>query len=146
MRWRERYKYIAVDEVQDTSEIEYTLLERLFPGRVVLCGDWYQTIYEWRGSSPDYILKRFRAVYRPREITFTTNYRATPLLLQASEAYLQIFFKDVGYTTARSARRIRVNPSIGMRRLHLHLAGRWIFKIKLPRIRGSPCALIRMPK
>lgn len=149
-RWRERYKYIAVDEVQDTSEIEYTLLERLFPGRVVLlCGDWYQTIYEWRGSSPDYILKRFRAVYRPREITFTTNYRATPLLLQASEAYLQTFFKDVGHIHSEAG---QTNPGEPVYRHEASTfmdEGRWIFAEigKLPKDTWQhTCILVRANK
>lgn len=51
--WRKRYKYIMIDEMQDTSSFEYTMLEKLFPANnIMLCGDEFQTIYEWRGSNP----------------------------------------------------------------------------------------------
>ena len=95
-RWRDRFRFIAVDEMQDTSEVEYAVISRLFPGRnVLLCGDYFQTIYEWRGSYPEYILEQFRKTYHPREITFTTNYRATQLLLKAAEGCLNRLFGQV---------------------------------------------------
>ncbi|WP_296903243.1 UvrD-helicase domain-containing protein, partial [uncultured Megasphaera sp.] len=95
-RWRERFRFISVDEMQDTSEVEYAVISRLFPGRnVLLCGDYFQTIYEWRGSYPEYILEQFRKTYHPREITFTTNYRATQLLLKAAESCLNHLFGQV---------------------------------------------------
>ena len=31
-RWREKFRFISVDEMQDTSEVEYTVISRLFPG------------------------------------------------------------------------------------------------------------------
>lgn len=95
-RWRDRFRFIAVDEMQDTSEVEYAVISRLFPGRnILLCGDYFQTIYEWRGSYPEYILEQFRKTYHPREITFTTNYRATQLLLKAAESCLNHLFGQV---------------------------------------------------
>lgn len=87
--WREKFRFISVDEMQDTSEIEYTVISRLFPGRnILLCGDYFQTIYEWRGSYPEYIWQHFKEDYHPLEITFTKNYRSTKLLLQASQSAL----------------------------------------------------------
>lgn len=92
-RWQERFRYIAIDEMQDTSEIEYKLLSRLFPGRIILlCGDYFQTIYEWRGSYPDLILRQFTADFSPRLISFTINYRATQVLLKASSSWLSRLF------------------------------------------------------
>lgn len=59
--WHDKYRYIMIDEMQDTSIFEYTMLHYLFPARnVMLCGDEFQTIYEWRGSNPERILKDFR--------------------------------------------------------------------------------------
>ena len=92
-RWRERFRFITIDEVQDTSELEYTILSKLFDGRnVLLTGDYFQTIYEWRGSQPLRILERYREAYAPTEISFFRNYRATRTLLRASHACLEAFF------------------------------------------------------
>lgn len=91
--WQERFTYITIDEVQDTSQLEYLLLRQLFPGRIILlCGDYFQTIYSWRGSQPDWILAEFRRAYQPRYLTFTTNYRATQTLLRAGETCLRRLF------------------------------------------------------
>lgn len=87
--WRDRYRYIHVDEVQDVSLAEYGLLSRLF-GRanILFCGDFNQTIYQWRGSDPDRLLARFRADCHPVEITFTHNYRSSGQLLSAAQNFL----------------------------------------------------------
>ncbi len=87
--WRDRYRYIHVDEVQDVSLAEYGLLSRLF-GRanILFCGDFNQTIYQWRGSDPERLLARFRADCHPVEITFTHNYRSSGQLLSAAQNFL----------------------------------------------------------
>ncbi|MBS6103977.1 3'-5' exonuclease [Megasphaera sp.] len=151
-RWREKFRFISVDEMQDTSEVEYTVISRLFPGRnILLCGDYFQTIYEWRGSYPQYIWQEFRNDYQPLEVTFTTNYRATQLLLEASQSFL---FRTLGKVTVQS---IYTEPGISASKdrgapIVLHKAGtgfeeaRWIFReIKAlpPEERLKTCILVR---
>ena len=54
--WQNRFKFWCVDEVQDISRLEYSLLTRMFGNNnLLLCGDIFQTIYEWRGSDPTFI-------------------------------------------------------------------------------------------
>jgi DNA helicase-2/ATP-dependent DNA helicase PcrA len=91
--YRNKYKYINIDEVQDTSILEYSIIERLFKGNnVLICGDKFQTIYGWRGSEPNKIFESFKNNYNPKEIIFTVNYRATRNLTEASMKYLQNAF------------------------------------------------------
>ncbi len=93
--WRNQYRYIMIDEMQDTSEFEYRMLSPLFEGRnIMMCGDVFQTIYEWRGSNPEYVLRDFTEKYNPRIIHFTENYRSTRLLLEASHSVLGNLFPD----------------------------------------------------
>ena len=88
-RWRKRYRFISIDEMQDTSDIEYRVISQIFGQSVILlCGDYFQTIYEWRGSHPDAILAAYRRDYRPVEICLTVNYRSTQILIEASQAVL----------------------------------------------------------
>lgn len=96
-KWHEKYKYIMIDEMQDTSIFEYTMLHYLFANRnIMLCGDEFQTIYEWRGSNPERILNDFCKNYKPIIINFTENYRSTKLLLEMAYNTLQnLFQKDV---------------------------------------------------
>ena len=92
-RWRENFRFIIVDEVQDTAELEYEILSKLFDGRnILLTGDTFQTIYEWRGSNPSRLLARFTAECDPLKISLSKNYRATRTLLQASHDCLETFF------------------------------------------------------
>lgn len=94
--WRKRYKYIMIDEMQDTSSFEYTMLENLFPANnIMLCGDKFQTIYEWRGSNPQKILTAFTEKYNPLIINFNENYRSTKLLLEmAYNTLINLFCKE----------------------------------------------------
>lgn len=94
--WRKRYKYIMIDEMQDTSSFEYTMLENLFPANnIMLCGDEFQTIYEWRGSNPQKILTAFTEKYNPLIINFNENYRSTRLLLEmAYNTLINLFCKE----------------------------------------------------
>lgn len=94
--WRKRYKYIMIDEMQDTSSFEYIMLEKLFPANnIMLCGDEFQTIYEWRGSNPQKILTAFTEKYSPLIINFNENYRSTRLLLEmAYNTLINLFHKE----------------------------------------------------
>ena len=89
----ERYKYINIDEMQDISTLEYFIIEKIFKkNNVLMCGDVFQTIYSWRGSEPDIIINNFKEKYRPMEIVFNKNYRATKVLTESSLEYLKNAF------------------------------------------------------
>lgn len=90
IRWRNKYKFIQVDEIQDTSLLEYSIIEKLAKGNnLSFFGDTNQTIYGWRGSKPFHILDSFKKNFLPiKEIHLTTNYRSTDTLLNASCSYL----------------------------------------------------------
>lgn len=88
--WQASFKYWNVDEVQDTNQMEYAILTQLFgQSNLLLCGDFFQTIYQWRGSQPQLIYDSFGATYQPMRIVFHENYRSTRCLLDASYNYLK---------------------------------------------------------
>lgn len=94
-KWARKFKYISVDEVQDTSSLEYGIVSKLFKySNILLCGDPFQTIYGWRGSNPTEIFNRFIKEYNPREIIFNKNYRSTKNLINLSYSYLKNVFPD----------------------------------------------------
>lgn len=154
-RWREKFRFISVDEMQDTSEIEYTVISRLFPGRnILLCGDYFQTIYEWRGSYPEYIWQHFKEDYHPLEITFTKNYRSTKLLLRASQSALFRLFGPVAvrniYTKdGQAASADPGRPIVIYQAKTRHDEDQWIFneiKALPPEDRLKTCILVRNNK
>ena len=92
---RSKYKYINIDEVQDTSFLEYSIIEKIFANNnILICGDVFQTIYKWRGSEPNKIFDKFKSKYKPKEIIFVKNYRATKNLTEASLSYLKNAFEN----------------------------------------------------
>ncbi|MCX0400125.1 3'-5' exonuclease [Clostridium perfringens] len=92
---KNKFKYINIDEVQDTSIIEYSIIEKIFEGNnVLICGDFFQTIYSWRGSDPEMISNKFKEKYNPVEIVFSKNYRATKNLNKASLEFLNNAFSS----------------------------------------------------
>lgn len=91
-RWRAKFSWIQVDEIQDTSRGEFRPLALLAERhrRLSLFGDVDQTIYQWRGSVPGEILAQYKSKFAPvREIHFTRNYRSTRRILEACERLIR---------------------------------------------------------
>ena len=80
---RGRYRYIMVDEFQDTSIMQYSLLKLLADGSRNICvvGDDDQSIYSWRGASYGNLLSFERDYPEYREIFLDQNYRSTGKIL-----------------------------------------------------------------
>ncbi len=90
---KNRYKLVIVDEMQDTSEIEYSVVRKFFPyARVMMCGDEFQTIYSWRGSAPQKIIKDFTENFNAVKIVLSGNRRSSESLARLSERYLSNTF------------------------------------------------------
>lgn len=93
--WREKYLFWNIDEVQDTSRLEYSILTKLIgKANVLMCGDFFQTIYQWRGSDPEYIQKHFEENYFPSIVVFNENYRSTNTILNSSYSFLEQYFPE----------------------------------------------------
>ncbi|MDY2879876.1 MAG: ATP-dependent helicase [Candidatus Borkfalkiaceae bacterium] len=89
----DRYKLVIVDEMQDTSLTEYEVLRSFFPAaRVLMCGDDAQTIYGWRGSAPDEVIRDFKENFGAVVMRLTRNRRSTPALSYAGAYYLKKTF------------------------------------------------------
>lgn len=87
--WSERFSLVQVDEMQDTHLNEYRIIQFLAESSnsLVLAGDFDQTIYEWRGSTPKHILEQFSTDFPDYiKLTFSENHRATKVLVEAARA------------------------------------------------------------
>jgi len=83
----ERFRYILVDEFQDTNKLQYDLLQQLRGNdNLFVIGDPLQSIYGFRGASGD-IFERFKADFpKAHEIVLTRNYRSAPEVVALSNA------------------------------------------------------------
>lgn len=90
-KYHDRYRYILVDEYQDTNQRQYELLHHLVgPGRnLFVVGDDDQSIYRFRGAQREKILC-FRKDYPgAATIKLEENYRSTNAILKAANAVIQ---------------------------------------------------------
>ncbi len=88
-RWQSRFRYIMVDEYQDTNLAQYKLVSMLAGSNGNLCvvGDEDQSIYRFRGATIENILS-FEKQYDARVIKLEQNYRSTANILKAANAVI----------------------------------------------------------
>ena len=83
---QQKFKYITVDEYQDTNEIQHLWLQLLVGSSNNICcvGDEDQSIYGWRGAKVDYILNFSDDFLGSEIIRLEQNYRSTQSILEAA--------------------------------------------------------------
>ncbi|RME14284.1 MAG: ATP-dependent DNA helicase, partial [Bdellovibrio sp.] len=89
--YQNRFKYILIDEYQDTNHIQYLLVKLLAEKHHNLCvvGDEDQSIYSWRGADITNILSFEKDFPDCKVIKLEENYRSTQTIVKAASALIQ---------------------------------------------------------
>ena len=90
-RYRERYRYLLIDEYQDTNAAQFALVKLLAGERRNLCvvGDDDQSIYSWRGADVGNILDFPEFFPGAKVVKLEQNYRSTNNILNAANAVIR---------------------------------------------------------
>src|SRR5574344_97602 len=87
-KYRSRYKYIMIDEFQDTSHQQYEFMHLLSDKNIAVVGDDDQSIYSWRGADYQNIVN-FEKDFDVTEIRLEQNYRSTGTILAAANGVIK---------------------------------------------------------
>ena len=89
-KYRNRYKYIMVDEYQDTNHVQFRLVSLLSEGHKNLCvvGDDDQSIYKFRGANIENILGFEEQFAGAKVVRLEQNYRSTQTILDAANSVI----------------------------------------------------------
>ncbi len=88
--WRERLRYLLVDEYQDTNSAQYRLVKTLAGerGLFTAVGDDDQSIYAWRGANPENLAELAKDYPQLKVVKLEQNYRCGRRILRAANAVI----------------------------------------------------------
>jgi len=89
-KWQQQFRYVMIDEYQDTNTAQYKLIKLLTNGdnNVAVVGDDWQSIYSWRGADFRNILNFEKDYPQCVVIKLEQNYRSTKSILEAAHAVI----------------------------------------------------------
>lgn len=106
-RWQQRFRYLLVDEYQDTNTSQYQLVKLLVGerARFTVVGDDDQSIYSWRGARPQNLVLLSKDYPGLRLIKLEQNYRSAGRILKAANILIannphefeKKLFSELGY-------------------------------------------------
>ena len=114
--YQNRFRYLMVDEYQDTNHAQYTFVRMLAEksGNLCVVGDDDQSIYKFRGATIENILSFENTFQNATVIRLEQNYRSTQNILDAANAVIE-------HNTERKGKTLWTQNGIGAM-IHLHTA------------------------
>lgn len=132
-KWQRLFSYILVDEYQDTNEVQFEIIRMLAENshNIFVVGDDDQSIYGFRGATPD-IMKKFLSCYEDVETVYLDiNYRSTPKIITFCNKFITEnkermpkVMKPVNENTGNVMIRVYKDQTVQYRRILSEIADR----------------------
>ncbi|MBW3538552.1 UvrD-helicase domain-containing protein [Candidatus Parcubacteria bacterium] len=116
-RWQRQFRYILIDEYQDTNHTQYQLAKLLAAkGRnICVVGDDWQSIYSWRGANFQNILDFEKDYPETKVIKLEQNYRSTKNILDAAHS---VIAKNLVRSDKQLWTRSGAGPAVAIEQVH----------------------------
>ena len=113
-KYRDRYKYLMIDEFQDTSHQQYEMMHLLADKNVAVVGDDDQSIYSWRGADYQNIINFEKDFEGVKEIRLEQNYRSTETILEAANGV-------ISHNTNRKEKKLWSQKTVGNKPIEIFM-------------------------
>ena len=113
-KYRDRYKYLMIDEFQDTSHQQYEMMHLLADKNVAVVGDDDQSIYSWRGADYQNIVNFEKDFEGVKEIRLEQNYRSTETILEAANGV-------ISHNTNRKEKKLWSKKTVGNKPIEIFM-------------------------
>ncbi len=87
-KYKIQYRYICLDEAQDTSKIQYEIIRLLSSGNIFMVGDEDQSIYGFRAAYPEGLLNFEKDYNNAKVYRLETNYRSTDEIISVASEFI----------------------------------------------------------
>lgn len=91
LKWRDRFKYILIDEFQDINPMQYEVIKMLCAphNNLFIVGDDDQSIYGFRGSRPKIMLDFEKEFTNAKRVVLATNYRSSEKIVSIAQMFIR---------------------------------------------------------
>ena len=144
--YADRFKYVCVDEAQDTSRLQHEIIRLLVErsGNVFMVGDEDQSIYGFRAAYPKALLD-FGSTYPDAKIlTISNNYRSTKSIVNAADGFIKQNSERLNAGKTMKTENGEGNAPIRVKLSDLRLLPDYIRRVSAEKTEGTTACLFRL--
>lgn len=144
--YADRFKYVCVDEAQDTSKLQHEIIKLLTDrsGNVFMVGDEDQSIYGFRAAYPKALLD-FKTTYPDAKIlTISNNYRSTKSIVKAADSFIKQNKERInGNKSMKTDNPVGTDP-VRIKLTDLRLLPDYVRRVSAEKTLGTTACLFRL--
>ncbi len=144
--YADRFKYVCVDEAQDTSRLQHEIIKLLVEksGNVFMVGDEDQSIYGFRAAYPKALLDFSQTYPDAKILTISNNYRSTKSIVSAADSFIKQNTERLNTGKTMKTENAEGNAPTRIKLSDLRLLPDYIRRISAEKTDGTTACLFRL--